>query len=142
MSDSCSRSAALLHPIELALLAVIATAWAVRTLLVALLALVLTLAGWRCCADAPIRPLAEQMSQLPMAASGRPEAGADHHQPTAQSPAAEPIPTPMRPAPITTDAAALAQLPMAELRAACAAAGCRPGRSRASAVAALVGASA
>ena len=141
MSDSCSRSAALPHPVELALLAVIAAALALRTLLAALLALVLAVAGWRPGANAPTRPIAEQMHQLPMAVEAA-AAGADHHQPTAQPPAAEPIPTPPPPAPITTTAAALAQLPMAELRAACAAAGCRPGRSRASAVAALVGASA
>jgi hypothetical protein len=93
-------------------------------------------------ADAPTRPMAEQMHQLPMATTAAALAVADHHQPLAQAPAAEPIPAPMRPSPITTTAALLAQLPMAELRAACAAAGCRPGRSRASAVAALLGADA
>jgi len=123
------------HPLELALLGLIAAALALRTLPAALLALALAVAGWRPRAGAPTRPIAEQMRQLPMAAEA---AGADHHQPTAQPPAAEPIPIPPAPAPITTDAAALAQLPLAELRAACAAAGCRPGRSRASAVAALL----
>ena len=120
MPTSNNGAAAPVHPLELALLGLIAMAHALLPLLVALLALVLTLAGWRPRADAPIRPMAEQMSQLPMAADA---AGDDHHQPTAQPPAAEPIPLPLPPATITTTAAAVAQLPMAELRAACAAAG-------------------
>ena len=142
MPTDNNGAAAPVHPLELALLGLIAAALALRTLLVALLALVLALAGWRHRADAPTRPMAEQTHQLPMATTAAALAVADHHQPLAQAPAAEPIPAPMRPSPITTTAALLAQLPMAELRAACAAAGCRPGRSRASAVAALLGAAA
>jgi hypothetical protein len=52
------------HPIELALVAGLALLLALRTLLVALLALVLTLTGWRPRADAPIRA---QTVQLPQA---------------------------------------------------------------------------
>ena len=114
MPTDNNGAAAPVHPLELALLGLIAAARALRTLLVALLALVLAMAGWRPGANAPIRPVAEQMHQLPPTTLVR----------------------------STTTAAALAQLPMAELRAACAAAGCRPGRSRASAVAALLGAAA
>jgi hypothetical protein len=139
-TDNNNNGAAAPHPLELALLGLIAAALALRTLLAALLALVLTLAGWRPRADAQIRPMAEQMHQLPMAATAAALAGAEPLQPTAQAPAAEPIPAPVRPSPSPTVAAALAQLPMAELRAACAAAGCRPGRSRASAMAALLAA--
>jgi hypothetical protein len=59
-------AAAPVHPLDLALLALIAMAHALLPLLVALLALVLAVAGWRPRADAQIRPLAEQMSQLPI----------------------------------------------------------------------------
>ena len=143
MPTDNNGAAAPVHPLELALLAVIAAALALRTLLVVLL----TLAAWRPRADAPIGPVAEQMRRLPMAAAGdQPEAGApEQQQAAAQAPAPRPV-CPHSPsrlgAAAAADAAALAQLPMAELRAACAAAGCRPGRSRASAVAALLGAAA
>jgi len=94
------------HPIELALMAGIAVADALLVLLAAAIALVLTLAGWRPAgANAPIRPVAVQMHQAPLA---------------------HPLHL------------LLAELPMAELRAACAAAGRRPGRSRATALAALL----
>jgi hypothetical protein len=61
------------HPLELALLGLVAAAHALLPLLAALCALALTLAGWRPGANAPIRPMAEQMSQLPMATSVRSE---------------------------------------------------------------------
>ena len=149
MPTDNNGAAAPVHPLELALLAVIAAALALRTLL----GVLLTLAAWRPRADAPIGPVAEQMRRLPMAAAGdQPEAGApEQQQAAAQAPAAEPAPAPRPVCPhspsrlgaaAAADAAALAQLPMAELRAACAAAGCKPGRSRASAMAALLGAAA
>ena len=148
MPTDNNGAAAPVHPLELALLGLIAAALALRTLLAALLALVLAMAGWRH-RQAVRRPMAEQMSQLPMA---EPEVYvAEQPGPVAQPPATEPAPAPRSTAPSSpnllaaaaaADAAALAELPMAELRAACAAAGCRPGRSRASAMAALLAAAA
>ena len=66
MPTDNNGAAAPVHPLELALLGLIAAARALRPLLAALLALVLTVAGWRPRADAQIRPMAEQMSQLPI----------------------------------------------------------------------------
>ena len=104
------------------LLGLIAAALALRTLLAALLALVLAVAGWRPGANAPIRPVAEQMSQLPMA---EPEVYvAEQPGPVAQPPAAEPAPAPRSTAPSSSnllaaaaaaDAASLAELPIAEI---------------------------
>ena len=125
MPTDTNGAAAPVHPLELALLGLIAAALALRTLLAALLALVLAVAGWRPRADAPTRPMAEQMSQLPMA---EPEVyGAEQPGPVAQPPAAEPAPAPRSTAPSSSnllaaaaaaDAASLAELPIAELRAA------------------------
>ena len=121
MPTDNNGAAAPVHPLELALLGLIAAALALRTLL----ALVLAVAGWRPRADAPTRPMAEQMSQLPMA---EPEVyGAEQPGPVAQPPAAEPAPAPRSTAPSSSnllaaaaaaDAASLAELPIAELRAA------------------------
>jgi len=94
------------HPLELALVAVLATAEALLMLTAAAIALVLTLAGWHpACANAPHRTTTVQTHQPPLA------------HPLHQL---------------------LADLPMAELRAACTTAGRRPGRSRTAALAALL----
>lgn len=53
MPTDNNGAAAPVHPLELALLGLIAAALALRTLLVALLALALAVAGWRPRADAP-----------------------------------------------------------------------------------------
>jgi hypothetical protein len=94
------------HPIELALVAGIATAEALLVLIAAAIALVLTLAGWCTAgANAPIRLATVQMHQAPLA------------HPLHQL---------------------LAELPVAKLRELCAAAGRRPGRSRVTALSALL----
>ena len=89
MPTDNNGAAAPVHPLELALLGLIAAALALRTLLAALLALVLAVAGWRPRADAPTRPMAEQMHQLPMATTAAALAVADHHHGCPAGPAAD-----------------------------------------------------
>jgi hypothetical protein len=104
------------HPIELALVAGIAVADALLVLIAAASALVLTLLPAGQAPLAPAQPAV--VSALPGIQTSGP--------PTPSGPLAHPLHQ------------LLAELPMAELRAACAAAGRRPGRSRTATLAALL----
>ncbi len=106
------------HPIELALVAVLAAAEALLVLIAAAIALVLALL--------PTDP-----------GSRAPATGSAAHMRAAGLPEAQPAPTPSGPLAHPLHQL-LADLPMAELRELCAAAGRRPGRSRTTALAALL----
>jgi hypothetical protein len=116
MPTTNTGAAAGAHPIELALVAGIAIAQALLVLIAAGVALVLTLL-----------PAGQAAGRRPAAA---PAAAAAAAAPPLPPPPSGPLAHPLH--------QLLAELPMAELRAACAAAGRRPGRSRTATLAALL----